>query len=78
MTLDQLRDELDKWEAVRYRMDDEGIGYCFKYYSDFSEIEDEEFHLKREKLLEAMADMENFVQQRITETEDKIIEIPEN
>jgi len=76
MTLDQLKDELDKWEDVQYRMREEDIEYCFRYYSDFSEIEDEEFHLKREKLLEAMADMENFVQQRITETEDKIIEIP--
>jgi len=73
MIEDQLRDELDKWESVRYRMDDEGIEYCFRHYSSFSEIEDEEFHLKREKLIELMVDMEEYVQNKITEVEDKII-----
>jgi len=44
MTEDQLRDERDKWTRVRYRMDDEGMDYCFMNYSDFPEIQDEEFH----------------------------------
>lgn len=78
MTEDQLRDELDQWEMVRYRMDDEGIEYCFRHYSDFREIQDEEFHLKREKLIELMVEMEEYVQQKITETEDKIIDLLED
>lgn len=70
-----LRDELDKWEMVRYRMDDEGMEYCFRHYSSFSEIKDEEFHSKRRKLLNLMVEMEQLVADRITEVEDKIIEL---
>ena len=75
MELDKLRDELDKWEAVRYRMNAEGMEYCFRSYSSFEEIEDEEFHLKREKLINLMVEMEEYVEKMITEVEDKIIEI---
>jgi hypothetical protein len=78
MTEDQLRDELDKWESVRYRMDDEGIEYCFRYYSSFMEIEDEEFHIKRRKLIDLMVDMEKYVANKITEIEDKIIELDDS
>ena len=77
MTEDQLRDELDQWEDVQYRMGDEGMEYCFRSYSSFSEIKDEEFHRKRENLIQLMEEMEQYVQQKITEVEDKIIELPE-
>ena len=75
MTEDQLRDELDTWERVRYRMGDEGIEYCFRHYSSFQEIKDEEFHSKRRKLLNLMVEMEQYVADKITEVEDKIIEL---
>lgn len=70
-----LRDELDKWERAQYRMGEEGIEYCFRHYSSFSEIQDEEFHNKREKLIAMMEEMEQYVADKITETEDKIIEL---
>jgi len=63
---DKLYDELDQWATVRYRMD-EGMEHCFREYSDFDEIKDEEFHLKREKLVALMVEMEEYVQNRITE-----------
>ena len=75
MIEDQLRDELDNWERVRYRMGDEGIEYCFRHYSSFPEIKDEEFHSKRRKLLNLMVEMEQYVADKITEVEDKIIEL---
>ena len=75
MTEDQLRDELDQWESVRYRMDDEGMEYCFKHYSNFDEIKDEEFHALRLKLIAMMEEMETFVANKIVDTEDKIIEL---
>ncbi len=75
MTEDQLRDELDKWERVQYRMSEEGIGYCFRHYSSFSEIKDEEFHTLRNKLIVLMETMEIFVANKIVEIEDKIIEL---
>ncbi len=73
MIEDQLRDELDNWERVQYRMGEEGIEYCFRHYSCFLDIADEEFHLKREKLIELMEEMEQYVADKITEVENKII-----
>jgi hypothetical protein len=77
MTEDQLRDELDKWKMVRYRMDDEGMDYCFMNYSSFREIQDEEFHTLRLKLIDLMEQMEQFLENKIEEIEDKIIELDE-
>lgn len=77
MTEDQLRDELDLWESVQYEMNEEGIEYCFRQQSDWKEIKDEEFHRKREKLLAIMDEMEEYIKIKITEVEDKIIELPE-
>jgi hypothetical protein len=76
--IDQLRDELDKWSSVRYRIDNEGIEYCFRYYSSFMQIEDEEFHVKRRKLIDLMVDMEKYVTNKYIELADKIIELPED
>lgn len=78
MTLNELDDELDKWENVKSSINEEGIEYCFRSYSDFEEIDDEEFHLKRERLIKLMTEMEEYVQQKITEVEDKICEHPEH
>ena len=78
MTEEHLQDELDKWEMVRYRMSDEGIEYCFKRYSTFSKIEDEQFHSKREKLIELMVDIEEYVQNKITEIKDEITKLTED
>ena len=75
MTEEQLREELDQWEDVRYRMEAEGIEYCFRSYYSFQEIEDDDFHLKRERLIEMMVEMEEYIQEKITEVEDQIIEI---
>jgi len=77
MTEDQLRDELDNWERVRYRMEEEGMEYCFRHYSSFPEVKDEEFHLKREKLVALMNEIEQYVEDKITEVEDKIIALEE-
>jgi hypothetical protein len=37
-------EEAENWNAVYYRMKQEGFHYCFKHYSSFKEIEDEKFH----------------------------------
>lgn len=78
MTEEQLRDELDQWEMVRYRIEDEGMEYCFRHYSSFSEIKDDEFHILRLKLIAMMEEMEIFVANKIVETEDKIIDLGDN
>jgi hypothetical protein len=40
-------EEFENWQMVQYRMDNEGIDYCFEHYSSFEEIKDEEFHKLR-------------------------------
>ena len=72
---DQLRRELDHWEVVRWKMEGEGMEYCFRHYSSFPEVKDEEFHSKREKLVALMNEIEQYVEDKITEVEDKIIEL---
>ena len=44
-------EELENWERVQYRMDEEGFVYCFEGYSRWEEIKDEEFHHLRKQFL---------------------------
>jgi hypothetical protein len=67
-------EELDNWKAVKYRMKEEGIEYCFRHYSDFREIDDQAFHLLRMLLVESMEKMETLVNDRIDKLETQIEE----
>ena len=58
-------EELENWEAVHYRMDNEGIDYCFEHYSSFEEIKDEEFHKLRLDLLDNMKKIRKYVEDKI-------------
>jgi hypothetical protein len=31
--MDMTEEEFENWQAVSYRMDNEGIDYCFEHYS---------------------------------------------
>ena len=64
-------EELENWEAVRYRMDDEGIDYCFESYSKFEEIKDEEFHKLRLEFLESMKKIREYVKDKIESYEEE-------
>lgn len=59
--------DLEKWENVRYRIDNEGFEYCFQHYSRFDEIEDDEFHKLRLEVISKMEEMRNLVDSRIEE-----------
>ncbi len=72
MNKEELEDELDNWKSVQYRINDEGMEYCFRSYSEFTEIEDNEFHLKRKNLINLMKEMENYVTEKIKELENQI------
>jgi hypothetical protein len=69
----RLFEELDKWRNVHYRMDAEGIGYCFQHYSSFDEIQDEEFHRLREQFVNTIDALEKLVQNRIKTIEQKVL-----
>jgi hypothetical protein len=64
-------EELENWEAVRYRMDNEGIDYCFESYSRFEEIKDEEFHKLRLEFLESMKKIREYVKDKIESFEEE-------
>lgn len=67
-----LDQELDNWKSVSYRMENEGVDYCFESYSKWDEIEDEEFHKLRKEFLSSMKNIKEFVDNKINETEELI------
>ena len=63
-------EELENWEAVHYRMDNEGMDYCFEHSSSFEEIKDEEFHKLRLDLLDNMKKIRKYVEDKIESYEE--------
>lgn len=63
-------EELEDWQMVQYRMDNEGIGYCFEHYSHFEEIKDEEFHKLRLEFLDSMRKIREYVKYKIESYEE--------
>lgn len=64
-------EEHENWVMVRYRMDNEGLEYCFKHYSSFEEIEDEKFHKLRNELLEKMKEIRVYVEEKLDSYEEE-------
>lgn len=58
-------DEKDNWERLNYRMDEEGFHYCFNSYSNWEEIEDEEFHKLKEQYLKSAEELEEYVKNKL-------------
>jgi hypothetical protein len=70
--LKELEDDLDNFRSVQYRMDNEGIDYCFENYSSFEDIEDEEFHKLRNEFLESMKNIRSYVENKIEELKSQV------
>jgi hypothetical protein len=68
--MDMTEEEFENWQAVSYRMDNEGIDYCFEHYSSFEEIKDEEFHKLRMEFLESMKKIREYVKDKIGNYEE--------
>lgn len=62
--------QLEDFQKVRYRMEDEGFHYCFKSYSEFEEVEDAKFHELRLAYLEAADNLETYVYNQIRKLEE--------
>ena len=73
--IDKLQEQLEEFEMVRYRIENEGFHYCFKHYSSFKEVEDEKFHELRKKYLEISQELEEYVHSKINSLRDEIDEI---
>lgn len=65
-------EELENWQAVDYRMRNEGIDYCFEHYSRFEEIKDEEFHKLRLEFLEVTKKLKSYVENKIETLSEQI------
>lgn len=62
-----------KAEEARYikiKIRDEGFHYCFKHYSDFSDVEDDEFHKLRKYYLQYAKLLEDYIDKRVLDEED--------
>jgi hypothetical protein len=59
--------DLELWESVQYRMDEEGFDYCFESYSDWDEIKNDEFHRLRKKFLRDMKELRSYVNNKVNE-----------
>ena len=66
-----MSNNLEDWEAVNYRMREEGIDYCFEHYSNWDEIQDDEFHRLRLGFLQYMKEIREYVNKKIEEEEFK-------
>jgi hypothetical protein len=60
-------DELENWQSVQYRMDEEGFDYCFESYSNWDEIKDEEFHRLRLGFLQSMKELREYIDTKVDE-----------
>ena len=69
-----LEEELEKYQNVVYRIENEGVDYTFKKYSTFEEIEDKEFHKLRKYLIQHIDLMDFYLKKRIDGLEKKIEE----
>ena len=72
----KLEEDLDNFRSVQYRMDNEGVGYCFDGYSDWDEIEDEEFHKLRLEFLSSMKKIRSYVENKIETLSEEIDDTP--
>jgi GTPase SAR1 family protein len=70
--IDNLYNLLEDYQAVKYRMNNEGMEYCFKHYSSFSEIEDDEFHKLRTEYISASNAIIKYVDDKIDRIESEI------
>ena len=71
-TEDELINLLEDWEQVQYRMEEEGFDYCWRCYSNFKEIEDEEFHKLRKLYIEISEKLEKYVENKVEEVKEQL------
>jgi len=67
LEVDEEEDDLELWESVQYRMDEEGFDYCFESYSHWDEIKDKEFHRLRLDFLRSMKELREYINKKVDE-----------
>ena len=72
--METLDIQLENWKELKYRMNNEGMSYCFEHYSSWSEIDNKEFHQLKEQYLETSKKLKFLVDNKINEIEDMIFD----
>ena len=57
-------EEKEEWEYVYRKMLNEGFHYCFKHYSSFKDIKDEEFHRLKTNYLQSANELEEYIKNK--------------
>lgn len=73
-----LVDEIENFNFLKSKIRDEGFHYCFTHYSDFREIQDEEFHKLRKEYLLSSAQLLSYVETKFKELSEKLDEIDDH
>jgi len=60
-------EQIENYKSLHYRMNDEGFHYCFDSYSNWEEIEDEEFHTLRNAYLLHAKSLETYIEKKYDE-----------
>jgi hypothetical protein len=72
MNLDNIYEQIENFNYLKVKMRDEGFHYCFKHYSSFKEIKDEEFHELRKQYIEISNKLEKYVDEKIILLHEKL------
>jgi hypothetical protein len=72
MNREQLEKDLEHFKNVNYRMNNEGLEYCFKNYSSFEEIKYKQFHMLRLELILSIDRIKEYVNNKINELESSL------
>jgi hypothetical protein len=60
-------EEIEEWENVNIRINQEGLDYCFLHYSNFKEIKDEEFHKLRLSYIDSSKKIKEYITNKLKE-----------
>jgi len=63
-------EEIENWTYLHSKMKNEGFHYCFKHYSKFTEIQDDEFHRLRKEYLRTSEELENYILKKYQDSKE--------
>ena len=60
-------EEKEDWKYVQSKMNNEGFDYCWRCYSNFNEIKNDEFHELRRQYIKSSELLENYINNKCDE-----------
>lgn len=73
--MNNIEEQLEQFQALKFRIREEGFHYCFMHYSRWYEIDDREFQMLRNDYCNISMKLEEYIDEKIkqlkTLTEDE-------